>query len=734
MKKSKMWMSVVCASILFSAAAEDAVDEAVEVQEFDAAAAAVLTEKLAPSMVTVNYYLKADAMGAYPEVNYWCPVCESYHRRDGAETAAQAKPVSTFGLVAGDDFAVAPDIGLPTENIDRIELDNLRGKTAAAALSGYFPGRSMVKLSFSDELDTCPLNFVPDASGDLFSFIMSDADGAAAVRLSPFAAGTLVRDAVGGRDYFEMPESTLIVDGEGGVAGVAFSDLVPADDSWRMPVAEWDFVSAADREAEKDMLKNILSNGVFAVKFKLAEPPKSNSAAARGEEQQLEFLAPGILRTDGTLLVPLILSAQDAGRIERISMIANGDTVTCGFVGAVKYFDVFVVRPESLPDGASAVEDFSTDNTDLNSSAAWEAVCSVSDKGVNFQLLPVEADFRNVVRGYGNVRYPDLCSHGGLVFNRGGSLVTAPLSVRAAGSRRRYSSDKDIYDVRLLNDARFAEFDPAFAPKSEAERFMLGWLGVDYQIMNSELAEANDVLHLTNNGELGLLVTDVAADSPAGRAGIVSGNVLLRITPVSGGAPMELYGSEYEIPDMSNFPWSRYDELPEMYFDMIPFPWPDMNSGVNKTLTSLGIGAEYDLAYVADGEVRTARLKVEPAPECFYNARRFNAGGLGLTVCGITPEVRRYMLMNPDDPGVLVAGIKAGSKASVAGIKPYEMICGVDGAPVSDIDEFQKAVEGKTELKLEVKRLSTSRIVSVKLDSAAETRDAAAQSAGDATE
>ncbi|MDD4818385.1 MAG: hypothetical protein PHI85_10510 [Victivallaceae bacterium] len=719
MKKIFFSLFTACAAAVFPFVGAG-VDDAANDDGFDTAAAAALTGELAPSMVTVNYYLKADEMGSYPAVSYWCPICSSIHHRDGADTASQAKPVSTFGVIVGENIAIAPDIGLPTENIDRIEIDNLRGAVAPAVLAGYFPGRSMVRLTLNGDIGAIPVTFSADDSGDLYSFIISDIDGAATVRITPFSIGSIVRDAAGERDYIEMPESTLIVNAEGAVVAVAFSDLVPAADDWMMPPADWDFVPTADRETEKDGLKTVLRNGVFAVKFKLAEPPKSVSAADRRSEPKLEILTYGILREDGSLLTPLNLSAQDTGRIDRITMMANGEAIPCGFTGAVKYFDAFVVRPESLPDGAEPVKELSGGTADFNSLAAWEAVPSVSDKGVNFQLLPVAADFRSVVRGYGNVRYPNISSYGGLVFDRNGSLAAAPFSVRAAGTRQRYDDNKSAYDVPIaLNAGIFAIFDPAFAPKSEAERFMLGWLGADYQMIDPDLAEANDVLHLTNNGGLGLLVTDVSADSPAGRAGIVSGDVLLRVTPVSGGAPVELAGEEYSMPDMSNFPWSRYDELTEMYFDMIPFPWPDMNSGVNRLITSFGIGSEYDLAYATGGEVKTARLKVEPAPECFYNAKRFNAQDLGVTVCGITPEVRRYMMMEPDDPGVLIAGVKAGSKASVAGLKPYEMICGVDGVPVSGIDGFKKAVEGKSELKLEVKRLATSRIVSVKLDAPA---------------
>ncbi|MPN31015.1 hypothetical protein SDC9_178486 [bioreactor metagenome] len=107
---------------------------------------------------------------------------------------------------------------------------------------------------------------------------------------------------------------------------------------------------------------------------------------------------------------------------------------------------------------------------------------------------------------------------------------------------------------------------------------------------------------------------------------------------------------------------------------------------------------------------------MELAPECYYNAKRLNVKDLGITVCNMTSEVRNYMRMAPEDPAVLVASVKPGSKASVAGIKPYEMIVKVGDTAVHNIDEFKAATTGKTELRLEVKRLAVSRIVNVKLD------------------
>jgi serine protease Do len=62
---------------------------------------------------------------------------------------------------------------------------------------------------------------------------------------------------------------------------------------------------------------------------------------------------------------------------------------------------------------------------------------------------------------------------------------------------------------------------------------------------------------------------------------------------------------------------------------------------------------------------------------------------------------------------VVVAKLEPGQRADVAGLRPLEVITHVDDEPVKDAAHFGKLVEGKTDLKLTVKRAAQERVMRV---------------------
>ena len=65
-------------------------------------------------------------------------------------------------------------------------------------------------------------------------------------------------------------------------------------------------------------------------------------------------------------------------------------------------------------------------------------------------------------------------------------------------------------------------------------------------------------------------------------------------------------------------------------------------------------------------------------------------------------------------PGVVVSRLEPGGKASVAGIKPYEIVTHVNDEPVPDVAAFQKLCERGSELRLSIKRMAKGRIVTLR--------------------
>ena len=112
-------------------------------------------------------------------------------------------------------------------------------------------------------------------------------------------------------------------------------------------------------------------------------------------------------------------------------------------------------------------------------------------------------------------------------------------------------------------------------------------------------------------------------------------------------------------------------------------------------------------------------LRAEQAPLTFENVPRKNFPALGLTVCDPTVEVRDYFRMGSEDPGVLITRVRSGSRASVAGLKPYELITAVNGGPVKSAEELagmiEEAEKKNTEAVFTVRRLGVSRLVRIRI-------------------
>ena len=87
-----------------------------------------------------------------------------------------------------------------------------------------------------------------------------------------------------------------------------------------------------------------------------------------------------------------------------------------------------------------------------------------------------------------------------------------------------------------------------------------------------------------------------------------------------------------------------------------------------------------------------------------------------MTVKDMTPEVRKYFKFDEKAPGVVVSKVKSGGIAAVAGIRPLELILEVDGQGVTSARDFAERVKGRKEISFNVRRLTETRIVPVKVD------------------
>jgi len=177
-----------------------------------------------------------------------------------------------------------------------------------------------------------------------------------------------------------------------------------------------------------------------------------------------------------------------------------------------------------------------------------------------------------------------------------------------------------------------------------------GWLGVYIQKLTPEMAESLKV-----PGGKGALVADVTKDGPAEKAGILSGDVIVRFD-----------GREVEDPH----------ELPQIVASTSP-------------------GKQVQVTVVRDG--KRIDIPVKIAEMAGEEARAGKGGpdlskGMGLTVQDITPEIAKHLDIENRN-GVLVASVESGSPADDAGFREGDLIRQINRKPVQDTGEFQKVMK-----------------------------------------
>ena len=306
------------------------------------------------------------------------------------------------------------------------------------------------------------------------------------------------------------------------------------------------------------------------------------------------------------------------------------------------------------------------------------------------------------------------------LFNLDRQLIALPVARRERPGQKaggRFNrAEVNLTPARLLAEAiehLATSADPANVPTGEADENRVAWFGVELQPLTRELARANGVSDQTRDGESGALVTYVHANSPAAKAGISPGTVLLRLRAPAEPAPIEVHLDE-DFTRAQPFPWDRMDEIREQFFDRLWTPWAPAENAFTRALTDLGFGTKFTLEYFADGKLGSGKFEVTPSPTHFDSAARFKSESLGLTVRDLTFEVRRYMQRKAEEPGVVISKLEPGSKASISGLKPYEIVTHINDQPVASVKDFEQLSAGGGELKLSIKRMAKGRIVTIK--------------------
>jgi serine protease Do len=223
---------------------------------------------------------------------------------------------------------------------------------------------------------------------------------------------------------------------------------------------------------------------------------------------------------------------------------------------------------------------------------------------------------------------------GGPLINMKGEVVGINTAIIASG--------QGIGFAIPINMAK--EIAPQLQEKGHVTR---GWLGVSIQEVTPALAKSFDLKE-----KKGALVAQVISGSPAEKAGIEQGDVIV-----------EFDGKE--VTDSKDLP---------------------------RIVASTPIGKAVTIKLLRNGKALDRQVKVGEMEEKVEAAKAPSHKSLGITVQNLTPEIARGLGLKKDT-GVVVARVEPGSPAADAGIQTGDMVQEVNRKPVKNVEDFVQKVE-----------------------------------------
>lgn len=186
-------------------------------------------------------------------------------------------------------------------------------------------------------------------------------------------------------------------------------------------------------------------------------------------------------------------------------------------------------------------------------------------------------------------------------------------------------------------------------PQLKEGKVKRGWMGVRIQPITAELMSKFGL-----KSENGALVADVTENSPADKADIQRGDVILSF-------------DGKQIKDMQDLPF---------------------------IVATTPIGKEVKVTISREGQEKVLDLTVgemEEETESQTQSQEPQGPELGLVVRDITPEMARHYGLSRDS-GVIIVQVESNSPAADAGLKQGDIILELDRQPVSDLENFREQV------------------------------------------
>jgi len=525
------------------------------------------------------------------------------------------------------------------------------------------------------------------------------------------------------------------------------------DEDWRQSPDDYPTVSANEMCDLLEQLKQVSSAALLRVSLRFRSPRTPSRSSRFGisitlpgegeSEEMTEWNGTGLLVDERTVLVLANLRPKVTGRLEAVRVFtADGEGVEAEFAGTLVDYGGFLVELEKPLPGATPLE------TGPIKKYEGELLLKAQIRVLGDSRIAYYGRDRvtSFSVGWRRQIYPDVSATSGddgapweesktpalnVLYTLDGKLIGVPIPKRqkiVSGDRWRtwdpFTAGSNMLAAKYLADVLAGgrkSIDPENRPLTEEEENRLAWLGVELQAMTPDLARMNDVADQTANGTTGAMVTYVYPDSPATQAGLEVGDILLRLHIEGQPKPMEVkLEDESPFGDMMDQFWMIGDQMPPEFFDQMPKPWGSAENVLTRALTDVGFGKHFTAEIFRNGQIITKDFVISEGPPHYDSAKRFKSKAAGFTVRDPTYEVRRYFQLKPDDPGVIVSKVESGRPAAVAGIKPLELILSVNDELVRGAADLERAIANGGEFRLNVKRMTVSRVVTLKIEAESE--------------
>jgi serine protease Do len=186
-------------------------------------------------------------------------------------------------------------------------------------------------------------------------------------------------------------------------------------------------------------------------------------------------------------------------------------------------------------------------------------------------------------------------------------------------------------------------------PQLKTGKVIRGWLGVMIQDITPELAQSFGL-----KSAEGVLVSEVVKGSPAEKAGLLRGDVIIRFD-----------GKEIK----------NSHKLSQL-----------------ASATAPNTRVKIDL--LRNGEEKNISLEVETMPEGEQKSvSPEEQSDWGMNVQELTPQLAQQLGLEPGTTGVVISAVDDGSPADAAGLRPGDLITEINRKALKSLNDYQQALQ-----------------------------------------